>query len=65
MTPPTRELNEMHLEWLRLADAGVSRREIGRRYGRTEGTVKNFMGAVRRDLKASEVGSDPRQGGMF
>lgn len=55
MTPPTRDLDEIHLDWLRLAAAGVPRSEIARRYGRAEGTVQNLISAVRRDLAASEA----------
>lgn len=49
-----RMLDDMHLEWLRLADAGVPHREIGLRFGQGESTVRNLIARARKDLALSE-----------
>ena len=54
MSASSRAIDEMHLEWLRLADAGVPRAEIADRFGKTRKSVTNLISAVRADLAASE-----------
>lgn len=51
-----RRQDEMYLAWLRMVDAGVPYREIGRRHGRAGNSVHKAVATIRRDYAASEAG---------
>lgn len=49
-----RRLDERHLAWLQLSEAGVSVADIARRFGAATTTVYRRLAAIRADLTASE-----------
>lgn len=53
-----RQRDEMHLEWLRLADAGVPQREIARRSGVGRSVVSMTIRRIEADLAKSEAEHD-------
>ena len=53
-----RKRDELHLEWLRLADAGVLQREIARRSGVGRSVVSMTLRRIEADLAKSEAGHD-------
>ena len=48
MTDFTRADDEMHLEWLTLADQGYSATQIARKYRTTKGSVIGMISRIRK-----------------